>query len=162
MSDPFRVHRLTSSDLSLLRSLNALFGAAFGEPDTYTAAPPGDDYLAELLAKDHVVALVALVGGAALAGAEVVGGLVAYELEKFERARRELYIYDLAVAAPYRRRGIATALISRLRAIAASRGVWVIYVQADYGEDPAITLYTKLGVREEVRHFDIPPAAAGS
>jgi aminoglycoside 3-N-acetyltransferase I len=158
MSDAFRIHRLTPSDLPLLRSLNALFGAAFGEPDTYTASAPGDDYLAGLLAKEHVVALVALAGGAAVAGGEVVGGLVAYELDKFERARRELYIYDLAVAAPYRRRGIASALISRLRAIAASRGAWVIYVQADYGDDPAIALYTKLGVREEVLHFDIPPA----
>ena len=33
---------------------------------------------------------------------------------------------------------------------------WVIYVQADYGDDPAIALYEKLGVREEVLHFDIP------
>ena len=154
MSDAFCVHRLTPSDLSLLRSLNALFGAAFSEPDTYTADPPGDDYLVRFLAKEHVVALVALAGDA------VVGGLVAYELDKFERARRELYIYDLAVAAPYRRRGIATALISRLRSIAASRGAWVIYVQADYGDDPAIALYTQLGAREEVLHFDIPPATA--
>jgi aminoglycoside 3-N-acetyltransferase I len=154
MSDAFHVHRLTPSDLSLVRSLNALFGAAFGEPDTYAADPPRDDYLAGLLAKDHVVVLVAQSGDAGVGG-EVVGGLVAYELDKFERARRELYIYDLAVAAPYRRRGIATALISRLRTIAASRGVWVIYVQADYDDDPAIALYTKLGAREDVLHFDI-------
>ena len=162
MSDAFHIHRLTPTDLPFLRSLNTLFGAAFGEPDTYTAGPPGDDYLAALLAKEHVVALVALAGGgrdAVVDGGGVVGGLVAYELDKLERARRELYIYDLAVAAPYRRRGIATALIDRLRAIAASRGVWVIYVQADYGDDPAIALYTKLGVREDVLHFDIPPAA---
>jgi aminoglycoside 3-N-acetyltransferase I len=129
-----------------------LFGAAFGEPATYTGAPPDDDYLAEFLSKEHVVVLVAL------AGDEVVGGLVAYELDKFERARRELYIYDLAVAAPHRRRGIATALISRLREIATSRGVWTIYVQADPGDAPAIALYTKLGVREDVLHFDIQPA----
>src|SRR5262249_41055121 len=89
---------------------------------------------------------------------QVIGGLVAYELEKFERARRELYIYDLAVAAPHRRRGIATALISKLRTLAAARGVWVIYVQADYADDPAIALYTKLGIKEEVLHFDIPPS----
>jgi aminoglycoside 3-N-acetyltransferase I len=154
MSDAFHVHRLTPSDLALLRSLNALFGAAFGEPDTYTADPPSDNYLAAWLAEEHVVALVALAGDAGV-GSEVIGGLVAYELDKFERARRELYIYDLAVAAPHRRRGIATALISHLRTIAASRGVWVIYVQADYGDDPAIALYTKLGVREDVLHFDI-------
>jgi aminoglycoside 3-N-acetyltransferase I len=28
-------------------------------------------------------------------------------------------------------------------------------VQADYGDDPAIALYTKLGRREDVLHFDI-------
>jgi aminoglycoside 3-N-acetyltransferase I len=28
-------------------------------------------------------------------------------------------------------------------------------VQADHGDDPAIALYTKLGTREDVLHFDI-------
>lgn len=57
----------------------------------------------------------------------------------------------------HRRRGVATALIEHLREIAAQRGVWVIYVQADRGDDPAIALYQKLGTREEVLHFDIAP-----
>jgi aminoglycoside 3-N-acetyltransferase I len=34
-------------------------------------------------------------------GDTVIGGLVADELIKFEQERREVYIYDLAVAAPY-------------------------------------------------------------
>jgi hypothetical protein len=33
-----------------------------------------------------------------------------------------------------------------------------MFVQADRGDDPAIALYSKLGVREDVLHFDIPPA----
>jgi aminoglycoside 3-N-acetyltransferase I len=149
MSELFVLHQLTSVDVPLMRSLNALFGEAFGDPDTYGAQPPSDAYLAGLLAKEHVIALVAL------AGDEVVGGLVAYELDKFEQARREIYIYDLAVAAVHRRQGIARALIDRLRQIATQRGAWVIYVQADYGDDPAIALYQGLGTREEVLHFDI-------
>ncbi|HEY8612415.1 MAG TPA: AAC(3)-I family aminoglycoside N-acetyltransferase, partial [Roseomonas sp.] len=128
---------------------NALFGEAFGDHETYGSQPPTEAYLEGLLAKEHVVAIVAL------AGEEVLGGLVAYELDKFERMRRELYIYDLAVDARHRRRHIATALIERLREIAAQRGAWVVYVQADYGDDPAIALYDKLGAREEVLHFDI-------
>ena len=94
-----------------------------------------------------------------MAGEQVVGGLVAYELEKFERERRELYIYDLAVREEHRRQGIATALIGRLRTIAAQRGAWVIFVQADYGDEPAIALYERLGVREEVLHFDVGTGA---
>ena len=151
MPDPFAIHRLTPADAAKMRELNAVFGVAFEDPETYGAEPPAEAYLAGLLAKDHVIALAALEAGA------VVGGLVAYELEKFERARREVYIYDLAVAEGHRRRGVATALIARLQAIAAARGAWVIFVQADHGDDPAIALYEKLGVCEEVLHFDIPP-----
>jgi aminoglycoside 3-N-acetyltransferase I len=150
MSEPFEIGRLAPAEVPRLRELNALFGEAFADTDSYGGAPPGDDWLQALLAKDHVIALVALGGEA------VVGGLVAYELDKFEQARREIYIYDLAVAEAHRRRGIATALIERLREIAAARGAWVVYVQADHGDDPAIALYEKLGVREDVLHFDIP------
>ena len=55
----------------------------------------------------------------------------------------------------FRRRGIATALIEELRAIARTSGAWMIFVQADHGDDPAIALYTKLGTSEDVLHFDI-------
>src|SRR3546814_16204934 len=51
-------------------------------------------------------------------------------------------------------------MIDELRRIASQRGAWVIYVQADLGDDPAIALYTKLGMREDVLHFDIEPVPA--
>jgi aminoglycoside 3-N-acetyltransferase I len=146
------VCRLASTDVPLMRELNTLFADAFAEPAAYMFEPPSDAYLEGLLAKEHVIALVALANG------EVLGGLVAYELDKFERMRREFYIYDLAVASEHRRRGVATSLIQHLREIAARRGAWVVYVQADYGDDPAIALYEKLGAREEVLHFDIAVA----
>jgi aminoglycoside 3-N-acetyltransferase I len=149
MNAKFTVRRLAASDVAQLRALNALFGTAFAEPETYGAKPPSDAYLQGVLAREHVIALVALVRE------EVAGGLVAYELEKFERARSEVYIYDLAIAEAHRRQGIATALIERLQVIAAERAAWVVYVQADYGDEAAIALYEKLGTREEVLHFDI-------
>jgi aminoglycoside 3-N-acetyltransferase I len=150
MGASVKVRRLGSSDVKLLRELNEVFGEAFGEHETYTEAPPSDAYLSGLLSKEHIVVLVAVVAE------RVVGGLVAYELDKFERQRCELYIYDLAVSLGFRRQGIATSLIENLRAIAAQRGAWAVYVQADYGDDAAVALYQKLGVREEVMHFDIP------
>jgi len=135
-----------------------MFGQAFNEPDTYVGARPRGAYLRRLLRGDNFIAVAALLGD------EVVGGLAAYELRKFEQERSEIYIYDLAVAAPYRRQGIATALIEQLKVIAAARGAYVIYVQADLQDLPAIALYTKLGRREDVLHFDIDagdPASAG-
>ncbi|MGH9401966.1 MAG: AAC(3)-I family aminoglycoside N-acetyltransferase [Terriglobia bacterium] len=154
-SETVLLRRLGPADVPLLRRLNSLFGDAFGEREIYGGEPPTDGYLEGWLAKDHVIVI------AALAATEVVGGLVAYELDKFERMRREIYIYDLAVDAGHRRRHIATAMIDDLRRIASQRGVWVIYVQADYGDDPAIALYEKLGIRKEVLHFDIAPADHG-
>jgi aminoglycoside 3-N-acetyltransferase I len=148
-SSPATLRRLGPTDVPLLRKLNALFGDAFGDRETYQGEPPTDAYLEGLLAKEHVFVIVAL------SDDDVLGGLVAYELDKFERMRREVYIYDLAVDAAHRRRHIATDLIGHLREIAARRGAWIVYVQADHGDDPAIALYTKLGTREDVLHFDI-------
>jgi aminoglycoside 3-N-acetyltransferase I len=59
------------------------------------------------------------------------------------------------VAEAHRRQGIATELILLLKRIAAERGAWVIYVQADLEDAPAIALYSRLGIREDVLHFDI-------
>ena len=117
--------------------------------ETYTSARPRLSYLASLLGGESFIALAALKRGA------VVGGLAAYELKKFEQERSEVYIYDLAVAATHRREGIATALIEALKPIAAARGAWFIYVQADPGDGPAVALYSNLGAREDVLHFDI-------
>jgi aminoglycoside 3-N-acetyltransferase I len=143
------IHHLTNKDVELMRSLLRVFGEAFGEVETYCGAQPRSDYLRRLLSKETFIALTALKQG------EVVGGLAAYDLQKFEQERSEIYIYDLAVAAVHRREGIATALIEALKSIAAQRRADVIFVQADVGDEPAIALYTKLGVREEVLHFDI-------
>jgi aminoglycoside 3-N-acetyltransferase I len=143
---------LAPGDVGRFRELNAVFGEAFEDRDAYGDAPPDDVYVEALLAKEHVIALVAL------ADSRVIGGLVAYELDKFEQARRELYIYDLAVLEQFRRQGAASGLIALLQQIAKARGAWVIYVQADYGDEPAIALYTKLGRREDVMHYDIDPA----
>jgi ribosomal protein S18 acetylase RimI-like enzyme len=95
------------------------FPRAFDDAETYVGAPPDESYCQEVLSRDHVVVL------AALEEAAVVGGLVAYELYKLERARSEVYIYDLAVARSHRRQGIARRLIEQLRTIAHERGAWV-------------------------------------
>lgn len=140
---------LGADDVRLFRKVLDLFGDAFEDHDTYSTAQPDDAYLERLLGGETFVALAAMRDG------EVIGGLAAYELTKFEQARSEFYIYDLAVAAGHRRQGVATALIETLKTIAQSRGAYVIFVQADLVDDPAIALYTKLGIREDALHFDI-------
>jgi len=144
-----RIYQLTSDDAALMNALLGVFGDAFGQVKTYTGKQPSAQYLRDLLGSDCFIGLAALHSG------QVVGGIAAYELKKFEQERSEIYIYDLAVAAAHRKRGIATALIQELRKLAAARGAYVIFVQADRGDEAAIALYSKLGAREDVLHFDI-------
>ncbi len=141
---------LSISDVAMLKELLELFSEAFEEPQTYQGAVPSDAYLESLLGKSHFIALVALDGH------RVIGGLAAYVLDKFEQERKEVYIYDLAVSSGYRRQGIATGLISHLKSIARQLGAYVIFVQADAGDIPAIRLYEALGTKEDVHQFDIP------
>lgn len=143
------IHHLTRNDAVLMKGLLSLFGEAFDEAETYVGKQPSTGYLRKLLGSDSFIAL------AALRGRAVVGALAAYELKKFEQERSEVYIYDLAVAVEQRRTGIATALIQELNKVAVARGAYVIFVQADLGDEPAIALYSKLGTREDVLHFDI-------
>src|SRR5262249_25483804 len=149
----YSYRQLTSADVSLLKDLIRVFGEAFDEIGTYQCSVPTDDYLIRLLTKQHFIAIVAMNGN------EVVGGLAAYELDKFEQDRREIYIYDLAVVESHRRRGVATGLICELRKIASERNVHSIFVQADTADGPAIALYESLGTKESAYHFDIevPP-----
>lgn len=140
---------LTSGDVDLFKSLLKVFGDAFEDVATYQHAMPSDAYLTKFLG-GHIVVV-------ALDGQNVVGGLVAYVLDKFEQERKEIYIYDLAVAKEHRRKGVATGVINKLKEAAKEIGAYVIFVQADKGDDPAIKLYESLGTREDVYHFDILP-----
>lgn len=154
---PIEVRQLGPNDVPLMKALLTTFGEAFHDLETYTAKPPSEAYLRNLLTGDTFIAMAALKGG------DVVGGIAAYELKKFEQERSEIYIYDLAVASGHRRQGIATALMEKLKALAVGRGATAIFVQADTGfeDKPAIALYTKLGTREEVLHFDISLESEG-
>ena len=151
---PYAYRQLAGADVSRLRDLLRVFGEAFDEIDTYQHAVPNDDYLSRMLDRPHFIAVVAMFGD------DVIGGLAAYELDKFEQDRREIYIYDLAVAEPHRRRGVARGLVSELVTIASQRNAYVIFVQADLEDGPAIALYESLGTRTTAHHFDIAVRAA--
>jgi aminoglycoside 3-N-acetyltransferase I len=154
----FPTRHLGADDLDAMLSLLDVFGEVFDEPETYAGKRPTPGYLRGLLDSDYFIVIVAEEEGA------VVGGLAAYELKKFEQERSEIYLYDLGVLEAYRRRGVATGLIQKLKTVAAARGAYVVFVQADTEpeDEPAIALYSKLGRREDVLHFDIPVKGLGT
>lgn len=147
--DRYTYDHLTGTDVPLLKAMLHLFGEVFEDPQSYHAAVPSDDYLQRLLMKETFIAI------AARRDDEIVGGLAAYVLDKFEQDRREIYIYDLAVREAHRRQGIATGLIRTLQKVAVEIDAYVIFVQADLVDGPAIALYQSLGTQETAHHFDI-------
>jgi aminoglycoside 3-N-acetyltransferase I len=133
--------QLTANDLGQMKQLLKLFGQAFNELSTYQDHVPSDAYLKSLLNQSHFIVVVALDRDT------IVGGLAGYELKKFEQERSEIYIYDLAVSEQHRRQGIATRLINYLKKIAQEHQAYVIFVQADKEDLPAIKLYQSLGTQ---------------
>lgn len=134
--------------------MNAVFAQGFDDPESYADTLPGDDWAADWLANPNHIALLAEADGVP------VGALAGYVLPKFEQARSEIYIYDLAVLEAARRQGVATGLIEALRAHAREIGAWTIFVQADIipEDEPARALYRKLASEEiTALHFDIAP-----
>lgn len=146
----FRILRVKKNNIDRLRELNFVFGNAFEDTKSYHSKKPSIRYLQRLIEKPHFIVLVAVARG------KVVGGLVAYILEKFEQQRSEVYIYDLAVEKEFRRQGVASGLIKTLQVVAKKAGAYAIFVQADKVDKPAIALYSMFGVREAPYHFDIP------
>jgi len=145
----FRI--LEPHDVAHMHSLLSLFGRAFGEHDADESSQPNSGYLYKLLDSPGFIAIVALRSD------RVVGGLTAYVLPKYLEGHSEIYLYDLAVDEPFRRKGVATGLIEELCSLAIDRGAKVIYVQAHRSDAPAIALYSNYGAGEDVLHFEIRP-----
>ena len=68
----YTYRQLTIEDVKLLKELLRVFGHAFNDSETYQHAIPSDEYLTNLLGKEHFIVVVAMVEKT------VVGGLAAY------------------------------------------------------------------------------------
>ncbi|MFC4735262.1 GNAT family N-acetyltransferase [Bacillus daqingensis] len=151
MNGELVLKRLTpdSESVASLRALNRLYAEAFDEHDMYLAKPPSEAYLLRQLRKEDTLVCAACIEE------KVVAGLTAYVMHKLERETCEVYIYDLAVDAAYRRRKIATKLLQYVVEEAKQLGASAVFIQADEGDAPAVALYDKLGEREVAYHYDI-------
>ncbi|MGW4566796.1 N-acetyltransferase family protein [Streptomyces sp. NPDC004561] len=61
----------------------------------------------------------------------------------------EMFLYELAVGEPYRRRGVGRALVERLAALARERGCHGMWVGVDTGNDIALAAYRSAGGKDE-------------
>lgn len=61
----------------------------------------------------------------------------------------EMFLYELAVAGPFRRRGTGRALVRALAALARERGCYGMWVGVDTGNDVALAAYRSAGGKDD-------------
>jgi ribosomal protein S18 acetylase RimI-like enzyme len=127
---PLAIQRLTSVDNTLAAQLNPLF-----DEGTEWDAEQGRRFLQN---PDNLF-LVARWDGFPC------GFLTAHRLQRFDRRRAEVLLYEIGVDDRFRRRGAGTALIAEVRRWAKEVGADEVWVLTDAGNAAAMALYTSTG-----------------
>jgi aminoglycoside 3-N-acetyltransferase I len=146
MKEPIEIFRLQKSDLKLMINLVDVFNEVFEEYHTIAS----QNQLEKTLSKPSFYAIVAIIKG------KIVGGLTAYELERYYNDSSELYIYDIAVKVPYQNQGVGKRLISYLKLHAFQNDIETIFVEAHSDDTDAVKFYeSTFGTSEKVDHFNL-------
>ncbi|HUQ60256.1 GNAT family N-acetyltransferase [Lentzea sp.] len=101
-------------------------------------APPRPDATARFLAQDHSHLLIAYVG-------DVPAGFASGVEMTHPDKGTEMFLYELGVDDAFLRRGIGTALVEALKALAAERGCYAMWTGAATGDAAAQATYRKTG-----------------
>ncbi|MGD0057953.1 MAG: GNAT family N-acetyltransferase [Verrucomicrobiia bacterium] len=104
----------------------------------FSERQPTADQLRKFLASDSHFFLAASMDSA------WVGFAYAYELPRPDGTSM-LFLYSIEVASEYRRRGVATALLSYLRGVVDERQMKELFVLANCSNDAAVAFYKATG-----------------
>jgi len=74
----------------------------------------------------------------------------------------EMFLYELSVDEPARRRGIGTALVRALAALARERGCYGMWVGTETGNEAARRTYARAGARVGAPHVILEWSFGGS
>jgi ribosomal protein S18 acetylase RimI-like enzyme len=118
-------------------ALAAEFDALFDEGMSWDAEQ-GQQFLAH----PDTLLLVARWDG------EACGFLSAYRLQRFDRRRAEVLLYEIGVEEPFQRRGVGRALVEEAKRWAAEVGADELWVLTEDDNTPARALYAATGGRE--------------
>lgn len=148
MTMNIEIKKLEGQDVSHFEALVNVFEEVFGM-DNFLM--PDRSYLQSLLENEHFMVY------AAFFGEQVVGGLTAHILPSYYFQSSEVYIYDLAIDAPFQRKGTGRKLVDALKQDCRAMGLREVFVHAERADEHALGFYHATGGdSEDVVHFRYP------
>ena len=81
----------------------------------------------------------------AVDGSKPVGYLIAYEHQRPDREQSMMFLYDITILSSYRKMGIGTELIEKLKLICSTKPMMKLFVPTNRSNKPAVGLYQKTG-----------------
>ncbi len=127
---------LKSDDVALAQ---ALFLSFQKDDGIENPTPAPNEYIETLLGTDDFHVIVAH------EGETVIGGLTAYELAGYKNENTEMFLFEMLVDKPYRRKGVGTSLIEALKQICRDKGIEEMFVDAFADNSTACGLYESTG-----------------
>jgi ribosomal protein S18 acetylase RimI-like enzyme len=96
-------------------------------------------YMRSFLADERNYLITAYVDGA------LAGFILGYDLARVDGARPMMFLYEVGVDQPYRRRGIGRALVEELKRCCNARNCVKMFVSASASNAAAMALYRAAG-----------------
>jgi aminoglycoside 3-N-acetyltransferase I len=135
-----QIKRLRTKDILVFQKLIQLFKEVFemkGKTNTTKI------HLKKLLGNSHFIAYVIIYEN------KIVGGLTAYELQKYYSEESEIFIYDIAIKQKFQRKGLGKQLLFTLREYCAANKIKEMFVAANEEDEHALDFYHSSGATPE-------------
>lgn len=125
---------------------------------------PGDEALAARVATEfksaaisvsHASAFLANVANylfVATTGNELAGFVLAYRLDRLDRAACQLFVYEVGVLPHRQRQGVGTRLMEQVRRIVSDEHLMEAFVLTESDNEAAKRLYRRTGAQVESGH----------
>ena len=140
------IHKLTHNDIDYFVKLIKVFEEVF-EWENFSF--PTISHLQKLLNNDNLLIFIAN------KEKQLVGGLTAHVLDRYDSEKPTAYIYDLAVMLDQQRKGIGKALVVALNDYCQKADFNEVFVQAETDDIQAVNFYRKTAITSELKatHF---------
>ncbi len=140
------IKKLLSQDVNDFSKLIQVFENVF-EWENFKF--PSQAYLKKLLNNSNFFVFVAKDRD------QLIGGLTAHVLDRYDNEKPSAYVYDLAILTDYQRKGIGKKLMATLNEYCEKNGFNEVFVQAETDDFQAVNFYRTTPISKELQatHF---------